>query len=202
MRNLPLLVCASLFTLLNLNSSKADAAAVSNNKASSLDDFLPLGLVMKSSPLPTRDANGRIKAPNDYDFHITLHDHQTAIIWTAKDSPAKGDYLCGAICPLGQDCSPYYDETELQAIVNSDYKMITKWIAGDADILSPAIHNDTDWQAISTVGNDGKWIIAGVHKKNGVPIKYYIKNKNRSAWVSREEALDLSLDGRLEIIIP
>lgn len=167
---------------------------------SSIEHYLPIGLVMKASPLPL------LNAPNDHDFHIAMHEEQTAIIWTQAGSQMCGEYLCGAICPIGSDCSSSQEEQRFQEILNSDSKIITKWIASsdqeDVDILSPVTCNHIDWKHVSNLESDQKWIVSGIRKKGGIPIEYYITNKNHSVWVSKEEALELSLEGKLEIIVP
>lgn len=188
--------CFSMAFILVLGKNEAIAE---NKRADPLEGFLPQGLVMKSSPLPTRDAFGRL---SDNDFHIAMHESHTAIIWVAEDALSKSDFLCGAICPISEDCL----EGKFQSVINSKDRLITKWVAsprkGDIDIVSSIPHRKIDWETVDETSENEKWVISGIHKKQGAVQKYLIKKGDRSFWVSKEEALDLSLAGKLEIVIP
>lgn len=46
-----------------------------------------------------------------------------------------------------------------------------------------------------------KWYISAVHKKRGVITEYLVKKNGGSVWISKEEALKLTMEGRLHAII-
>ncbi|MBS0628912.1 MAG: hypothetical protein JSS30_01660 [Verrucomicrobia bacterium] len=180
MKIVSLISCAALLLAENLT-----AGSIS-------ESLLPNGLVLKPS-------TGN-SFPYDSDFHITLHDPNTAVIWVAETGRTNGEYLCGAVCALDDpDCN-------IQSIMKSNCKMITRWTSsprkGDYSPLSSIPHREIDWDQVSSENQNDKWQIAGVHKKLNVPVNYLIKKGDKSQWISKEEALELSLEGKLEVIVP
>lgn len=201
MRTLQLITCLCI-------GFASKGIAVDENKTlieknGCLDHLLPSSLVMKASPLPSHQLN----KSNDRDFHISKHESNVAIIWV-KDSMIEGDYLCGAICPIDQGSSLPDGNlgAQLESVIHSDHKMVTRWTSsvskGDMDLLSSIAHRELEWEAVSDVDACEKWSICGVQKKQGIPIRYFIKKGNETIWVSKEEALELSLEGKLPIVIP
>lgn len=65
------------------------------------------------------------------------------------------------------------------------------------------------WKAIEhieewTVGQEEPfetWSISGVHKKRGVITEYLIHSDNDLHWVSKQEAIKLANEGRLQVVI-
>lgn len=152
------------------------------------DFLLPKALVLKSS--------GGESFPSDQDFHIALRDSNTAVIWVAKE----GQYLCGAVCALEEE------NPDLCSILSSDCKTMAKWTSspskGDISPIASIPHREVDWELVSAPNSNDKWVIAGVHKKQDIPVNYLIKKGNQTLWISKEQALELSLEGKLEIAIP
>ncbi len=59
-----------------------------------------------------------------------------------------------------------------------------------------AIEKNEDWE----IGNEDfieKEYISGVHKKNGVIIEYLILRDKKSIWISKQEAIKLTIEERL-----
>ena len=46
-----------------------------------------------------------------------------------------------------------------------------------------------------------KWYITGVHKKRGMIQEYFVKQGSQGNWISKEEAIKLTLEGRLHATI-
>lgn len=46
-----------------------------------------------------------------------------------------------------------------------------------------------------------KGIIAGVHKRRGIIFEYFVQKSKTGAWLSKEEAISLALEGRLHAIL-
>lgn len=46
-----------------------------------------------------------------------------------------------------------------------------------------------------------KWIISGVHKKRGVITEYLVKTTKEPTWISKMDAIRLSLEGRLQAVL-
>jgi hypothetical protein len=68
------------------------------------------------------------------------------------------------------------------------------------DLLREAIERIEGWE----VGQEDfieKCYISGVHKKRGVIVEYLIDKENKTSWVTKEEAIDLAIAGRLHAII-
>ena len=68
------------------------------------------------------------------------------------------------------------------------------------DQLRSAIERIEGWE----VGREDfieKWHISGVHKKRGVIVEYLIDKGNKASWVTKEEALNLAIAGRLHATI-
>ncbi|OGN62053.1 MAG: hypothetical protein A3F40_03450 [Chlamydiae bacterium RIFCSPHIGHO2_12_FULL_27_8] len=59
---------------------------------------------------------------------------------------------------------------------------VEKWIVGREDFIE-------------------KWYITSVHKKHGVITQCLIKKNENSLWVSKEEAVQLAIDGRLHVTL-
>ncbi len=63
-----------------------------------------------------------------------------------------------------------------------------------------AIEQIEEW----TVGREDfieKWIISGVHKKRGVITEYLIMRRNGPVWFSKQDAIQLAIEGRLHAIV-
>ena len=68
------------------------------------------------------------------------------------------------------------------------------------DQLRGAIERIEGWE----VGQEDfidKWYISGVHKKRGVIVEYLVDKGNKSSWVTKEEAVNLAMEGRLHATI-
>jgi hypothetical protein len=46
-----------------------------------------------------------------------------------------------------------------------------------------------------------KWIISGVHKKRGVIVEYLVRTSGKDAWVTKEQAVQFTVEGRLHAVI-
>ena len=65
------------------------------------------------------------------------------------------------------------------------------------------------WKAIEHVekweiGNEEfieKWIISGVHKKRGVVTEYLITTSADQFWLSKKEAINFAIEGKLHAIV-
>lgn len=65
------------------------------------------------------------------------------------------------------------------------------------------------WQAIEFVENwrEGeedffeKWIISGVHKKRGIITEYLVCIKNKSIWLSKQKAIEWTMEDKLHAIL-
>lgn len=65
------------------------------------------------------------------------------------------------------------------------------------------------WQAIEQIekweiGREDfieKWIISGVHKKNGIICEYLVKKGKESFWLSKQKGIQMAIEGRLHAIV-
>lgn len=172
----------------------------SGKKVSPFEVMLPSGLVLKPSEL----SKAHLKQMQDHDFHIDMHESDTALIWAAQDQECNSDYLCGALVPLDQEMHPQKSIYEkLISVLSSPYKMISDWVwKGDSDLISSAKTSDLHWEKVAETSPGEKWYVCGVQKKQDVPVKYYIRRKNQKVWVTKQEAFELALSGQLEVVIP
>lgn len=161
------------------------------------EGFLPKGLVLKPSQLQYH-AGKSFTPTRDQDFHIVQHDPNTAIVWVSASQGLREQYLCGAIYALDQE------HPNVQSIVDCKSKMVTTWSTSpfNGDFASTMPHRQIDWELVDEEQPQEKWIIAGVHKKQNAPVSYMIKKGDDSRWITKEQALELSLEGQLEVVIP
>ena len=197
-----LIILVSLFLTSVQHVSQEEETAMrclkmpSGKKVSPFDVMLPSGLVLKRSELSKALSNQK-----DQDFHIGMPESDMALFWVANDQ----EYLCGALLPLEQNShvhESYYDR--LISILSSKYKMICQWVSPknkNADLLSSAQSSDLQWEKVAAINPNEKWYVCGVQKKQDVPVKYYIRKQNETAWVTKEEAFKLALLGLLEIVV-
>ncbi len=68
------------------------------------------------------------------------------------------------------------------------------------EIYWKAIEQNEGWE----VGDEDfieKWIISGVHKKQGTIIEYLINQSGKNKWVAKSDAITLALQGRLRVTL-
>jgi hypothetical protein len=61
-------------------------------------------------------------------------------------------------------------------------EFIEKWRVGDEDFID-------------------KWFISGVHKKRGVIVEYLVQQPQKDAWIAKEQAIQLAIQGRLHAVV-
>jgi len=96
--------------------------------------------------------------------------------------------------------NPQYIDTIVKITKLNPERTIKSLNDEEFELFWKAIEQTEKWE----VGNEEfieKWIISGVHKKHNVITEYLVHKKSDSVWVSKPEALQLALQGRLHAIL-
>jgi hypothetical protein len=96
--------------------------------------------------------------------------------------------------------NPKYIDTVVKITKLDPERTIKSLSNEEFELFWKAIEQTEKWE----VGNEEfieKWIISGVHKKHKVITEYLVHKKTDSVWVSKPEALQLALQGRLHAIL-
>ncbi len=178
----------------------------SGKTISPLEVILPTSLVMHPSEVVAynlQEGIFYIEKQNEKDFSIALQDSNLVIIRTSLRALGKNDDLYGALVSMDGNGYPPFGKTstneKIRSIINSKHKMVAMWHSSpDASHASPEV----DWETVQEAkSGDGKWEIAGAAKKQGVITEYLIIKEGQSVWISKEEALKLALEGKIDIFI-